>query len=480
MKRIFFLLIFIFACIKVNFKDDSKALSSTWNIIFYIAADNDLNKHGFNTVQTAAEGYLQNPDVNVFFMCDGISTEEFSIRLKGEASYYKLENGSLVKIEHKGIINSGSLESFKNFIDFVLDKYGNADNTALFLWGHGSNIKLLEYNFKDGDSNKSSRDTEGIFLADVNVPYYLKGNSGGLSFNELIEATKYVKQKLNGKKIDILGLDACTLMKVEIAYEVKDNVHYLLASQIKQNALSWNYKDVLNYLSKNCYVTPIELVEKIVSSYKHFYEFKIYNSHYNTKELRDNRRNDAISALNLTLIEEFKIAFEAYIQYLINFLKTSSLKTDFIMDFLGTFNKDYTQWTKGNILKGSIVIEFIAQEQINEILSGQKVTFRFDSSLDFIDIKGMMQLIYKWFENSSLSNEEASEFFSSLKPYHDKAYKKFNELVIFNYNREKKEELNGLSIRNAPRKNDRYVQYLFGNENWVKFLKIVHNLSIQE
>ncbi len=477
MKRIIFLSIFVFSCMNVNFGNSSKSCPSTWNIIFYIAADNDLNKHGFNTVQTSAEGYLKNPNINVFFMCDGISTENFNYKVKNEASYYKLEKGSLVKLEHKGVIDSGSLSSFTSFIDFISDNYGNADHTALFLWGHGSNIALLEHR-QDNQAfpKRFARDNQGIFLGDFNPSKFDRNYKQGLSFNELIEALKYVSNKLKDKKIDILGLDACTLMKVEIAYEIKDYVHYLVASQIKQNALSWNYKDVLNYLSKNLSITPLELVNKIILSYRYFYEFEIYNSHYNTQELKNNRRNDAISALDLTAMERFHAAFENYIEYLIKFLKKcpSELKEQFISDFRGKFINSFTQWEYGNILKGSIIIEFIVQEEIDKILNGEVVKQNFSNHLNFLDLKGMMKLIYQWFI------QKASTELDNFSFFHNKAYEEFKRLVILNYNREKKENLKGLSIRYTYRTNEEYVKYLFGNKQWTTFLKLVNDIPLNE
>lgn len=84
-----------------------------------------------------------------------------------------------------------------------------------------------------------------------------------------------VAQADTGKKIDILGMDACLMANAEFAHEMKDSVDYLVASEQTEGADGWNYSQILNpQLLQNLQarqlmkvdVTPRELAVLGVSS----------------------------------------------------------------------------------------------------------------------------------------------------------------------------------------------------------------------
>jgi len=52
-------------------------------------------------------------------------------------------------------------------------------------------------------------------------------------------------EKITGKKVDIIGFDACLMAETEIAYELKDQGKILLASEENEGGPGWTYNDML-------------------------------------------------------------------------------------------------------------------------------------------------------------------------------------------------------------------------------------------
>ena len=126
-----------------------------------------------------------------------------------------------------------------NFINWALEeaKHGKDDRTLLVLWGHA-------YDFAIGRAH-----TRG-------------GTIDSLDFAELSRVLKTLQQKFGvGRKLDILGCDACDLATVEMACQLKPFASYLLCSQIGIPIPGWPYDRVLYRLRhpNGAIMNPAEL-----------------------------------------------------------------------------------------------------------------------------------------------------------------------------------------------------------------------------
>ena len=65
--------------------------------------------------------------------------------------------------------------------------------------------------------------------------------------------------ELIGKKIDIFGMDACNMNMVEIGYELRDSVRYMVASQDHIPDASWPYDYIVSRLSESPKMKPLEV-----------------------------------------------------------------------------------------------------------------------------------------------------------------------------------------------------------------------------
>ncbi len=76
---------------------------------------------------------------------------------------------------------------------------------------------------------------------------------------------------LKGKSIEILGLDSCQMSTVEVGYEVRKSVSYLLASEGSISNTGWPYRQVLAAAAAHAFDSPGEIARALAASYLRFY-----------------------------------------------------------------------------------------------------------------------------------------------------------------------------------------------------------------
>jgi hypothetical protein len=120
----------------------------------------------------------------------------------------------------------------------------------------------------------------------------------GILFNEqtrtymnnqvLCQALTDIKNKVLHKKIDLLGMDACLMAMIEVGYQIKESAQFMVASQEVELAYGWNYKSLLNALSKSK-VSALDAAKSIVLGYEAYYRNKI---HFYTQSAIDLQKID--------------------------------------------------------------------------------------------------------------------------------------------------------------------------------------------
>lgn len=135
----------------------------------------------------------------------------------------------VTKDDQEGKLNSEVIQEFgktdmsdyKTLTKFVVDAMGKfpADHVCLVLNDHGGGFTGA---MSDDGSGKGS----------MSVPDMKKA---------LAEA-----EAITGKKIDVLGFDACLMAETEVAYELKDHANIFMASEETENGPGWAYESMLN------------------------------------------------------------------------------------------------------------------------------------------------------------------------------------------------------------------------------------------
>lgn len=203
-----------------------------WTIMVYMAADNDLAGEAVKDLQSM-ERVGSTEDVAIVVELDTPS---------GATRYFVDRGGSTV-LEYLGNVNSGNPGTLLNFIRFARERYP-AQRYALILWNHGSGVKGL------------SKDIAFDFAA-----------QSAITLPELRNALA-----LSGISLDLLGMDACLMQMVEVAYEVRNFARVLVSSQENVPGEGWDYETVLRTLVGNPTMHVFDLARLIVESYITYYQ----------------------------------------------------------------------------------------------------------------------------------------------------------------------------------------------------------------
>ncbi|MFH0898542.1 MAG: clostripain-related cysteine peptidase [bacterium] len=254
---LFFVVVFSssFGYAKEAAKPQTKLQPKDWNFIVYIAGNNDLHRFSIhNLKQMLKVGSTDSLNIIV----------QFDEYLKREVTRYYVEKEHLVVADSQSdsiAATSGTPESLYDFASWAIESYP-AQNQALVLWNHGYGIKdpsiwgrtkmlerdklftinyqtgLLELNrknfFEDEEMTKRFFRERGIAFNDTAQEY--------LTNQDLTNALEKISNNLlDGNKIDILFMDACHMGMLEIGSQIKDFVHYMVASEEVEPGTGYNY-----------------------------------------------------------------------------------------------------------------------------------------------------------------------------------------------------------------------------------------------
>src|SRR5262249_21705531 len=75
-----------------------------------------------------------------------------------------------------------------------------------------------------------------------------------------------------GRRIDVLGFDACLMSMVEVAYQLRDSVSFICGSEEEEPGEGWPYDTILKALTARPSMTPAERAKLIVSRYMASYQ----------------------------------------------------------------------------------------------------------------------------------------------------------------------------------------------------------------
>lgn len=262
----------------------------SWTFLVYIAADNSLSDFAqFNINQMKM---VANPNVNILaYWCpppkNGQKIGQKVVVTPGVQTVVGTDTG----------VDSGSSIALLNACNWAINNYPS-EKFALVLWNHGSGI-LNRKRFPGNELRGFCYDdTTGNHLDDISLRSVLNT----------------VKSARAGKKIDIVGFDACLMAGFEVASALSDYASYLVASEQTEPGYGWSYGFLQNLTSGSDQAT---VACSIAST---------YNTFYNQNNVGQKTNNYTLSVMNLANYAPADAAVNALSVALINGLKTS-LKT---------------------------------------------------------------------------------------------------------------------------------------------------------
>ncbi|MEQ8224826.1 MAG: clostripain-related cysteine peptidase [Candidatus Eremiobacterota bacterium] len=193
-----------------------------WLFMNYIAADCNL-KEALTDIIDNQELVGSDKNTHIVALIDvGPEPNHMDKTWSGARTYYVNHDETPQKINSEVIAEFGNhvnMSDPKTLTDFIIDsmKKFPADHAALVLSDHGG-----------GFTGAMADDTDGNLMT---VP----------QIRQALEEA----EKVTGKKIDILGFNACLMADTQAAYEFKDSAKILLASEESEYSPGWTFQPML-------------------------------------------------------------------------------------------------------------------------------------------------------------------------------------------------------------------------------------------
>lgn len=251
-----------------------------WTFMVYMAGDNNLSTAGDKDLNEMRQ-VGSTPEVNIIVEFDNAGD-------RGTRRYRVLSGGQPDEVMALGETDSGDPKVLEDFIAWTAQQYP-AERYALVLWSHGSawepaeidkiarSVNAPNYNSKEAADRSASAMGKVIFRTSLQRIFQLPtageraicvddGSGHSLDTLELEKVLVNAKATL-GKEIDLLGMDACLMSNLEVAYQVRPYVKYLVASEESEPNDGWPYERVLRHLVDDPDLPTAQVAEHIVHDY---------------------------------------------------------------------------------------------------------------------------------------------------------------------------------------------------------------------
>ncbi|MFC1745529.1 clostripain-related cysteine peptidase, partial [Candidatus Riflebacteria bacterium] len=231
----------------------TKQKKKKWTVMLYFAGDNDLELCELGDVNEM-EKVGSNKDVNLVLQLDRSKSHTVSDgNWAGARRYYITKDFDPKKVtspikEELGAIDMGKKESLENFGTFCIKNYP-AERYLLVIGTHGAGWPGIA----PEDDRKGTR----LNIMD------LAGAVNNIAATLLAEQGK--------RKLDIVDFDACLMGMVEVAYELRDSVEVLVASQEVSPGYGMPYSDYLPIINKKPDLHPETIAKYMVQAYVRSY-----------------------------------------------------------------------------------------------------------------------------------------------------------------------------------------------------------------
>lgn len=291
-------------------KPASQRGKAKWTVMVYLAGDNNLTANCITVLQQL-EAVKYSDDVCVLACFDSNTPWPKGSRYLAINGKWIKNNGDLDwelyndlilarerghdikapdfcgddKVQGRRMKRTDVAEGLKRFIHWAVETQRKADHYMLVLYGHGPVV-----------AGKT-------FLAQENP----------LSSVRMQDLPKILAPHFGNhrrRKLDILAFQNCAMNGVETAYEVKDQVNYMIGSQGLVLAYGWPYDKIISAVVENRNDTPLQITEKVLKACaRHLIDFSVMDrsseqSACDLSKLRNGTNvTDAISELGAELQE---------------------------------------------------------------------------------------------------------------------------------------------------------------------------------
>ena len=269
--------------------------AAKWTFMVYLAGNNNLSDAGDEDLREM-RSIGSTPDVNVVVEFDNAGqdgTRRYRLARDGADEAEKEEMEQLPETD------SGAPQTLADFLEWATTKYP-AERYALVLWNHGGgweptemdrvarSVRPVDYSAREAGERAATRMGRVLFRSTLETIFTLPspreraicsddGSGHSLDTVELGKVLAEAVEKL-GRPLDLLGMDACLMANLEVAYQVQPYVQYIVASEELEPNEGWPYDEVLRATTENPDMPTPELASHIVAAYVKSYVDRRYGS----------------------------------------------------------------------------------------------------------------------------------------------------------------------------------------------------------
>ena len=247
-----------------------------WTVLVYVQSRNNLNKFAAkNLNDMAAVGSNQNVNILV---------QWYQLHQSG-AWRYKIDKNKLSLDTFLPAHTDGNgVEDLVDSARWAVTKYP-AKKYFLILWNHGFGILDPIWGRLRGTASFSpifssprfeiEGITKGIELENHRAILFNETTKTYMDNKNFVQALSKIKTDvLKNRKLDLLGMDACLMAMLEVAYQARGYAEYMVGSQEVELAHGWDYLTLMQGLSVGG-LSSVDLAKSIILIYKNYYKNKI-------------------------------------------------------------------------------------------------------------------------------------------------------------------------------------------------------------
>jgi hypothetical protein len=187
--------------------------------------------------------------------------------------------GGSTLLAELGTTNTGDAATIEDFVAYCAANHPSR-RTLLVLWNHGTGFyvspewrspapdtRAIESKALERLGGSFFHQTRAVSMTEAKRGIlYDEGARDCLDNQELARVCAFAKERL-GRKIDILGMDACLMTMIEVAWQVRDSASLLVGSEDLEPVWGWPYDAVLADLVAAPELDGEALARRVVSRY---------------------------------------------------------------------------------------------------------------------------------------------------------------------------------------------------------------------
>ncbi len=258
-----------------------------WTVLAYLAGDNDLEGALLGDLREMERVGSWPGVVEILAQVDRARGQDTSDgNWSGTRRYYVTRSAGRDTIASKvladlGETNTGDPRVLKDFVSFGATRFP-ARAAMLLLSNHGSGF-WVPPEMLSGKARRPGRRGRGLrhgffqptrewlLAPDPGRGIAYDDGSGDCLDNRELKQVLAHAHRVLGRPVDVVGMDACLMTMLEVAYQLRDHARILVGSEEVEPGEGWPHAAILGDLVARPAMAPAELAAAVVRRYAEFY-----------------------------------------------------------------------------------------------------------------------------------------------------------------------------------------------------------------